>query len=126
VILTTHHMEEAERLCDEILLMDRGRVIAQGSPAQLAKKLAPRHSIQLQFGRGQFSPGLLDGIVAAADIEWDERTDCLRMRTPRVSDTLPEVLALTRSAGIDVLNIDINRPTLEDVFLSHTGKELTL
>ncbi|MGH8442730.1 MAG: amino acid adenylation domain-containing protein [Nevskiaceae bacterium] len=126
VILTTHYMEEAERLCDEILLMDRGRVIAQGNPLQLAKNLGAHHSIEFQFGRGQFRPEMLDGVVEATDADWNERTDCLRLRTPRVTDTLREVLALSHAACIDVVNFDINRPTLEDVFLSHTGKELPL
>ncbi|HET6315284.1 MAG TPA: ABC transporter ATP-binding protein, partial [Chloroflexota bacterium] len=124
VILTTHYMEEAERLCDEILLMDRGRVIAQGNPLQLAKNLGANHLIQVQFGRAQFRPELLGDIVDAKDAEWDAKTDCLHLRTRRVTDTLREVLAMSQAASIDVVNFDISRPTLEDVFLSHTNKEL--
>jgi ABC-2 type transport system ATP-binding protein len=124
VILTTHYMEEAERLCDEILLMDRGRVIAQGNPLQLAKNLGANHLIQVQFGRAQFRPELLGDIVDAEGAEWDEKTDCLQLRTRRVTDTLREVLAMSQAASIDVVNFDISRPTLEDVFLSHTNKEL--
>jgi ABC-type multidrug transport system ATPase subunit len=122
VILTTHYMEEAERLCDEILLMDRGRVIAQGSPAELARQLAPRHSIRFQFGRGQFRPELLHGLAEAADMVWDARADSLCLHTTQVSDTLPAVLARTQAAGVAVVHIDIHRPTLEDVFLLHTGQ----
>jgi ABC-2 type transport system ATP-binding protein len=106
--------------------MDRGKVIAQGYPSQLVQNLAAHHSIEFQFGRGQFRPELLDGVPNVAHAEWNERTDCLRLRTPRVADTLREILALSQAARIDLVNFDITRPTLEDVFLAHTGKELPL
>jgi len=124
VILTTHYMEEAERLCDEILLMDRGRVIAQGNPSQLVKSLGAQYSLLVEFGRGQFRPEVLDGAVHAAHGQWDARAECLRLRTPQLTDALREVLALTQAARVDVVKIDIDRPTLEEVFLSHTGKGL--
>jgi ABC-2 type transport system ATP-binding protein len=123
VILTTHYMEEAERLCDEILLMDRGKVIAQGNPSQLVQSLGAKYSVEVEFGHGQFKPELL-GNTATEGIEWDERTACLRLRTPKLTNTLRDVLALTQNAQIEVTKIDINRPTLEEVFLSHTGKGL--
>jgi ABC-2 type transport system ATP-binding protein len=126
VVLTTHYMEEAERLCDEILLMDKGRVIAQGEPARLVKTLAAQHSIQFQFGHGQFRPALLEGLQHAQHAEWDERSDCLRLRTSDVTEAMRELLAMTQARRIDMVNIEINRPTLEHVFLSHTGKELSL
>lgn len=126
VILTTHYMEEAERLCDEILLMDKGKVIAQGEPSRLVKSLAAQHSIQFQFGHGQFRPALLEGLVHAQQAEWDERSDCLRLRTSQVTEAMRELLALSQAQRIDMVNIEINRPTLEHVFLSHTGKELSL
>lgn len=122
VIVTTHYMEEAERLCDEILLMDRGRVIAQGNPSQLVKNLGAQYAIEFEFGRGQFKPAMLDGLVDVAHADWNEGAGCLRLRTPRLTDTLREMLALSHSARIDVVKIDINPPTLEDVFLLHTGK----
>ncbi len=121
VILTTHYMEEAERLCDEILLMDQGKVIAQGNPSQLVQSLGAKYSVEVEFGRGQFKPELLGG-TAAEGIEWDERTACLRLRTPKLTNTLRDVLALTQNAQLEVTKIDINRPTLEEVFLAHTGK----
>ena len=126
VILTTHYMEEAERLCDEILLMDRGQVIAQGEPSRLVKNLAAQHSIQFQFGHGQFRPALLEGLMHAQHAEWDERSDCLRLSTSQVTEAMRELLAMSQAQRIDMVNIEINRPTLEHVFLSHTGKELSL
>jgi ABC-2 type transport system ATP-binding protein len=126
VILTTHSMEEAERLCDEILLMDRGRVIAQGEPARLVKALEARHAIQFQFGRGQFRPALLERLAHAGQAEWNERSDCLVVSTTQMTEAMREVLALSQSERIDLVDIEINRPTLEHVFLSRTGKELSL
>ena len=125
IILTTHYMEEAERLCDEILLMDRGRVIAQGEPAALVQRLAARQSIEFEFGRGQFRPALLQRLAQAGDAAWDEGANRLRVATANVTETMREVLALSHAERIDLVNIAINRPTLEQVFLSQTGKELT-
>src|SRR5262249_55983180 len=110
VILTTHSMEEAERLCDEILLMDRGRGIAQGNPLHLARNLDANHLVQVQFGRAQFRPELLDRIADTKDAEWDAKTDCLHLRTRRVTDTLCDVLAMSQAASIDVVDLDISRP----------------
>jgi ABC-2 type transport system ATP-binding protein len=124
IILTTHYMEEAERLCDEIMIMNDGRIIAQGNPSELVSSLNAHHSIQFQFGKGQFKLDFIKDVVNVTDLKWDDRTDCLLVQTKEVTDTMREILALSQSQRFDVVNFDINRPSLEDVFLSHTGKEL--
>lgn len=127
IILTTHYMEEAERLCDEIMIMNGGKVIAQGPPAELVKSLSATQSLSLQFGIGEFnaahaeSIGSLSGVISHL---WDERSDTLAIQTTDVAKTLEAVLANCRDRGIQITNIDIVRPSLEDVFLSHTGKDL--
>jgi ABC-2 type transport system ATP-binding protein len=124
IVLTTHYMEEAERLCDEILIMNGGRIIAHGVPAELVRSLTAHHSIQFQFGRGQFKLEFLKDLVNIADHEWNDRTDCLLIKTSKVTDALREILALSETQRIKVLDFDISRPSLEDVFLSHTAREL--
>lgn len=124
IVLTTHYMEEAERLCDEIMIMNSGRIIAQGNPAQLVSSLSAHHSIQFQFGRGQFKLEFLKDLVNVTDHEWNDRTDCLLIRTAKITDTLREILAVSEAKRINVLDFAISRPSLEDVFLSHTGREL--
>jgi amino acid adenylation domain-containing protein len=124
IVLTTHYMEEAERLCDEILLMDKGRVIAQGGPAQLIQQLAARQTLHFEFGRGQFPPTALEQLRQTHDAAWDARCDRLTLMTTDVTTAMRDVLALSQAERIDLTDIEINRPTLEQVFLSKTGKEL--
>ncbi|MEQ1511207.1 MAG: amino acid adenylation domain-containing protein [Lysobacteraceae bacterium] len=127
IILTTHYMEEAERLCDDIMIMNGGKIIAHGPPAELVKSLSATQSLNLQFGNTRLeaahaqSIGALDGVISHG---WDERSDTLSIQTTDVAKTLEAVLATCRDRGIPITNIDIVRPSLEDVFLSHTGKDL--
>jgi ABC-2 type transport system ATP-binding protein len=123
IVLTTHYMQEAERLCDEIMIMNSGRIIAQGNPSELVSSLPAHHSIQFQFGRGQFKLEFLEDLVSITDPEWNDRTDCLRIRTSKLPDALREILAVSEAKHVNVLDFDISRPSLEDVFLSHTSKE---
>ncbi|WP_211443798.1 ABC transporter ATP-binding protein [Collimonas humicola] len=123
VILTTHYMEEAERLCDEIMIMNDGKLIAQGSPSELVQSMQAHHSIQFRFAKGKFKLEFVKDLVGVIDLQWDDKTDCLRVQTREVADTLREILAVSENKSIDVINFDVNRPNLEDVFLSHTGKE---
>ncbi len=127
IILTTHYMEEAERLCDEILIMNGGRIIAQGEPAALVASLTAHQTLSVQFANDRFHESHLERVAAIPGVEshlWDARTDTLCIQTTDVAGTLGEMLALGREHGIPILNLDIERPSLEDVFLSHTGKGL--
>jgi ABC-2 type transport system ATP-binding protein len=124
IVLTTHYMEEAERLCDEIMIMNSGQIIAQGNPSELVSSLTAHHSIQFQFARGQFKLEFLKDLVNITDHEWNDRTDCLLVRTSKVTDALREIFAVSEAMRVNVVDFDITRPSLEDVFLSHTGKEL--
>ncbi len=127
IILTTHYMEEAERLCDEIMIMNGGRIIAQGEPAALVASLTSQQTLRVEFPNDRFQDshaarvGAIPGVTSHV---WDARTGTLSIQTTDVAGTLGEVLALGREHGIPILNLDIERPSLEDVFLSHTGKDL--
>ncbi|MEI2429487.1 ABC transporter ATP-binding protein [Lysobacter yananisis] len=123
VILTTHYMEEAERLCDEIMIMNDGRVIAQGNPAELVSGMQARQAIQFQFAKGQFKLEYVQDLADATDLHWDDQTDRLRVTTREVAQTMRSILERSQSQRIDVINFDIDRPSLEDVFLSHTVKD---
>jgi len=123
IILTTHYMEEAERLCDDIMIMNSGKIIAQGSPAELVQSMYAHHSIQFRFAKGKFKMEFVKDVVSAVDLQWNEKTDCLQVRTREVADTLREILTVSENQRIDVINFDVDRPSLEDVFLSHTGKD---
>lgn len=124
IILTTHYMEEAERLCDEIMIMNGGKIIAQGEPSAMIKTLDADYAFTIEFGKGQFKPEFLAGMRNSSAHVWNGTTDTLTARAVDIALALDEVIGIGRERGIRIVNIDIVRPTLEDVFLTHTGKEL--
>ena len=117
-------MEEAERLCDEIMIMNSGRIIAQGEPSTLIRSLNAEYTFTVEFGKNQFRPDLLAGIRHSTDHEWDDRTQSLKGMARDMALALEEIIAIGREHKVKIMDIDIVRPSLEDVFLSHTGKEL--
>jgi len=123
IILTTHYMEEAETLCDELMIMSEGRIISQGSPSELISTLNPYHDIQLQFGRGQFHTDYLRELSDVIDYTWESSANKLTIKTARFNDTLKEILTISEHKQLEILNFNINRPNLEDVFLSTTKKD---
>ena len=122
VILTTHHMDEAEQLADDVAIIDAGKVVAQGSPEQLCKGGAEN---TLRFtGR----PGLDVGSLLKA-LPTDSTADELTPGSYRVTGKIdPQLLATVTSwcaqHGVMPDRISVERHTLEDVFLELTGKEL--
>ncbi len=113
VLLTTHYMEEAYELCDEIIIMDSGRIIAQGSPdALLASHF---HDVVLQIPKAD--------MTAAAEALVLKKLDCgdtVEILTPAVSDTVQQLLA----SGVSLDRLRIRSRTLDDLFLELTGKEI--
>ena len=112
LVLTTHFMEEAERLCDRLAIMDRGRIIAQGTPrALIAKHIEPQ--VLEVHGNGYES--------------WAERAKALAPRVERVGDTVyaygDDVEPLLKSISGDLSYLH-RRASLEDVFLKLTGRDL--
>jgi ABC-2 type transport system ATP-binding protein len=115
VILTTHYMEEAHELCDEIAIMDRGRIIAQGSPDRLLKHHFEGAVIELprEVLPGRQAPSPLTGTVKT-------REDHLEIQSTEVNRTLKELI----EAGIPLDHVSVRSRTLEDLFLELTGKDL--
>ncbi len=113
IILTTHYMEEAQFLCDEIAIMDVGRIISQGSPASLLKQHYKNVIIELPLDAFQ---GNLDGIKHRIF----ETQGIIEIETDDVNASLQELAS--RSSGLNGMNI--RRPNLEDLFLDLTGHSL--
>jgi ABC-2 type transport system ATP-binding protein len=121
VFLTTHYLDEADALCDRILVIDNGHIVAEGSPDELKRTLAgdtvelgtdtPGHTAQL----AQAVPGTTGLAVEGATV---------RFRVPRASTALPVLLRQLDAAGIALESIEVHRPTLDDVFLTLTGRSL--
>lgn len=124
VFLTTHYLEEADALCDRILVIDHGVIVARGTPAELKRGVSgDRVALALsEPDRLATARAILERIPEA--IVMRAAGDLLDFSLPNASATLPGLLAALSSAGAGVAGIEVRRPTLDDVFLSLTGREL--
>ena len=110
VVLTTHYMDEAQALCDEVAIMDRGRILERGSPA----KLLARH---FKGALVRIPKGCLDGPVPRSG---KMVADHLEIQSENLDGTMRELLA----AGINLEGLSIHKPDLEDLFIELTGSSL--
>lgn len=110
ILLTTHYMDEAETLCDELVIIDHGQIIAQGSPQALLDKHLPDKRVQLKCLKA----------IHSISSKWEQRDDELIIHTASVEKTLQELIA----AGSDLSTLRVHNPTLEDLFLTLTGHSL--
>jgi ABC-2 type transport system ATP-binding protein len=113
IILTTHYMEEAELLCDEIAIMDRGRIVAQGPPRRLLQEHFAE--VLLELPRQDFPQS-----ARALPLKLIDSTERVEITTHDLEGTLRALLA----AQVPLSNLRIRPPNLEDLFLELTGKEL--
>jgi len=121
IILTTHYMEEAEALSDEVCIMDYGRIIAQGTPRTLAEELGEETLIEF---RGDDVPALA----------WEQLQQCctavrsdqmvITLETEHLTETMESLFTWSREHDIKLRDLTVRQPNLEDVFLSLTGRRL--
>jgi lipooligosaccharide transport system ATP-binding protein len=118
LIITTHYMDEAEQLCDRLVVMDGGRIVAGGTPAELISRYATREVLELRFVPGDQAAALTKVRTLTERIE--ELPDRLLLYTANGEDTL----AAAHHAGVRPQSSLVRRSTLEDVFLRLTGRSL--
>jgi lipooligosaccharide transport system ATP-binding protein len=118
LILTTHYMDEAEQLCDRLVVMDKARIVAHGSPRELIAQHSSREVLELRFDDGvTFDPaGRLDGLVA--------RAEHLPDRWLLYSEDGDAAAEAVHALGYRPLSLLVRRSSLEDVFLRLTGRTL--
>ncbi|MGD2060639.1 MAG: ABC transporter ATP-binding protein, partial [Acidimicrobiia bacterium] len=118
LIITTHYMDEAEQLCDRLVVMDQGKIVAEGSPRQLIEQYAPREVVELRFDDGRQDEAVLkmDGLA--------NRSEVLADRVLLYTDDADATQDGLHSRGIDPEQVLVRRSTLEDVFLRLTGRGL--
>ena len=123
VVLTTHYIEEAERLCDRVAIMDEGKIVAMGTPRELQQKSRSQSRIQIVCTQ-RLDAATLPGWPDAVDstIETDGRT--LTVHSTRPARTLVEIMKWLDQGGLQLEDVHLNKPTLEDVFVELTGKQL--
>jgi lipooligosaccharide transport system ATP-binding protein len=118
LVLTTHYMDEAEQLCDRLVVMDKGRIAAEGSPLELIREHSTREVTELRFGVGHHE-ALAEQLADVA-----ERIEVLPDRLLLYTGDGEQALARVRERGLDPVAVLVRRSTLEDVFLHLTGRTL--
>ncbi len=118
LVLTTHYMDEAEQLCDRLVVMDKGEIVAEGSPLDLIRTHSTREVAELRFGSDEHE-GVLEQV---ADL--GERIEVLPDRLLIYTDDGEEVLVKVHERGLRPAGVLVRRSTLEDVFLRLTGRTL--
>jgi len=119
ILYTTHYLEEAERLCDRIAVIDHGRVIATGTQEELVRAtVGPGRRIVVHADRP------LDGGLAATFPEAEIDGATLRLSTAEPALAIPRLLTALEGAGVGVADLELQSPGLESVFLQLTGREL--
>jgi ABC-2 type transport system ATP-binding protein len=121
VVLTTHYMEEAARLCDRIAIMDHGRVIAEGTPAGLVSSLGAEQIVEFSV-RGEFDRGGLAGLPGVRRAH--ERGDVHALTVTDIGAALPALLSEIERQRAELVTLTTHQATLEDVFVSLTGRML--
>ena len=118
LVLTTHYMDEAEQLCDRLVVMDKGRIVAEGSPLSLIREHSTREVTELRFGVGEHEA------LAARVADLAQRVEVLPDRLLLYTEDGEETLARVHERGLDPAAVLVRRSTLEDVFLHLTGRTL--
>jgi ABC-2 type transport system ATP-binding protein len=121
IVLTTHYIEEAERLCDRVAIVDHGKVIVQGTPRELKQASANTSRVEVRLAKPASNGTLksLDGVVDARELAGAYVLHCQR--------TAPAIVALVKhleAEGNELVSLEIATPSLEDVFIELTGRRL--
>jgi ABC-2 type transport system ATP-binding protein len=130
VLLTTHYMDEAERLCDCLAIVDHGQIIAEGSPSDLIDRLGGHHVVEFQVSHNgdaadKKGAGNVDDWRMLPSVESVRREDeiiCLSVREPHL--TIPALLERVTSDGQQLEHLSTRQASLEDVFVQLTGRHL--
>ena len=115
-VLTTHYMDEAEQLCDRLVVMDRAKIVAEGSPRELIQQYVQREVVELRFAGEPSANGQLDGL--------GDRVEVLADRILIGTDDGDATAHAVHERGVPVESVLVRRSTLEDVFLTLTGRTL--
>ena len=123
ILMTTHYIEEAERLCDRVAIIDAGQIIAIGSPRELQDRSADKSAIEITLAQPLPSMELPEWPETVRTILGEDRRQ-LTVYSKRPARSLVEVVKWIDNRGLELADIHLSRPTLEDVFIELTGKQL--
>jgi ABC-2 type transport system ATP-binding protein len=123
ILMTTHYIEEAERLCDRVAIIDAGQIVAIGTPRQLQEKSATQSGIEARLSRALPEGEVPQWQESIRTIVSDDRRQ-LTISSTRPARTLVDFVKWIDAQGIELDDVHLKRPTLEDVFIELTGKKL--
>ncbi|HMA42676.1 MAG TPA: ABC transporter ATP-binding protein [Gemmatimonadales bacterium] len=124
VLLTTHYMEEAERLCDRVAIMDHGRVIALGTPRELIAGLGAEHVVEFTVA-GAEPEGWDDELNVLPGVRAVRSTDgVVSLTVAELHHTIPALMGTLERRGLALASLTTHHATLEDVFVSLTGRRI--
>src|SRR5215469_89762 len=122
VFLTTHYLEEADALCDRVIIIDNGKIIASGTPEELKRQISGDVVTLAVTGDPAVAQNVLAADPAVREITVDGHS--LRLSVEHGEEALPGLLRALDHAGLKLTSIQLARPTLDDVFLTLTGRSL--
>jgi len=140
VLLTTHYMDEAERLCDRLAIVDHGQIIAEGTPSDLIDRLGGHHVVEFQVSKEASNNGNADhdnldnddpdsdnlerwrSLPSVESVRREDATVCLSVREPHL--TIPALLDAVTKHGHHLEHLSTRQASLEDVFVQLTGRHL--
>jgi ABC-2 type transport system ATP-binding protein len=122
IFITTHYLDEADALCDRIAIMDNGEVVAEGTPEELKREIAGDVVTVGVNGSAPAAAALLGGAAYVRKLE--EIDDGLRLFVDAGATAIPQILRALDGAGVALGSIELHRPSLDDVFLTKTGRSL--
>jgi ABC-2 type transport system ATP-binding protein len=124
ILLTTHYMEEADKLCNRVAIMDRGRILALGTPAELKQSVGADTVVTVRTSGDQGRLGELltrevEGVTRSRSMDGS-----IQLHVQTSERLVPRIVLSAERAGFDILDLSITQPSLETVFINLTGKEL--
>jgi ABC-2 type transport system ATP-binding protein len=129
MLLTTHYMEEADRLCSRLAIIDNGKIVVEGAPAALKRSEgADTVVLQLAATNGDLEPQraavrrLLDGMIAADGIS--EHPLGVSLAVPNASEAIPALLRRLDGDGVEIAGLQMGQPSLDTVFMQYTGRHI--
>jgi ABC-2 type transport system ATP-binding protein len=124
ILLTTHNMEEADALCQQLAIIDHGRIIASGTPSDLKSSIPGGFVLRLRFGK--HSAALLDRLATLPGVTEVRASgeSGVDLYAGRGGSLIPEIVNTAAALGVELSDVHISEPSLENLFLHHTGRSL--
>jgi ABC-2 type transport system ATP-binding protein len=123
ILYSTHYMEEAERLCNRIVLIDHGKIVAQGTDRELIALAGTEPRIEIMTKKA-LPPGWSNGIAGVGEMPWEVVDGFAAAATLNNLEQVPDVIRRAVEVGDEVIEFHVHRPNLQDAFLKLTGHAL--